>query len=194
MVWFWDGLQFSSVSPTEDGVVVNNKLSEEEKATLQVIFLEIDNIFYSSGNIFGNCSQALKSSKPGIAFSWGDTNQNSYEQLFFICFHFGTNNFEHVWLQFWVYCFQNLYSTVFKNWIQTQFCLVLKIFFLFGECFQNNFVKLLYLNSAENTKKLFSKKLDLSNARTVFALEINIRKQLPNITTRGGAANLWIQI
>ena len=47
MVWFWDGLQFSSVSPTEDGVVVNNKLSEEEKATLQVIFLEIDNIFYS---------------------------------------------------------------------------------------------------------------------------------------------------
>jgi hypothetical protein len=71
------------------------------------------------------------------------------------------------------------------------FCLVLKIFFLFGECFQNNFVKLLYLNSAENTKKLFSKKLDLSNARTVFALEINIRKQLPNITTHGVGPQIY---
>lgn len=40
-------LQFSSISPTEDGAVVNNKLSEEEKATLQVIFLEISNNFYS---------------------------------------------------------------------------------------------------------------------------------------------------
>ena len=40
-------LQFSSISPTEDGAVVNNKLLEEEKATLQVIFLEISNNFYS---------------------------------------------------------------------------------------------------------------------------------------------------
>lgn len=35
-------LQFSSVSPTEEGKVVNN-LSEEDKATLQVIFLKKSN-------------------------------------------------------------------------------------------------------------------------------------------------------
>ena len=87
-------LQFSSISPTEDGAVVNNKLSEEEKATLQVIFLEISNNFYSwvtyqekknllLSSILGNCSQELRSTKQVIAFSFslGDSYQNAYEQL-----------------------------------------------------------------------------------------------------------------
>ena len=94
-------LQFSSISPTEDGAVVNNKLSEEEKATLQVIFLEISNNFYSwvtyqekknllLSSILGNCSQELRSTKQVIAFSFslGDSYQNAYEQLLLLLLFF----------------------------------------------------------------------------------------------------------
>ena len=105
MVWFWDDLQFSSVSPTEDGAVVNNKLLEEEKATLQVI-LEISNNFYSwvtyqekrnllLSSILGNCSQELRSTKQVIAFSFslGDSYQNAYEQLLLLLFLIGNVKF-----------------------------------------------------------------------------------------------------
>lgn len=45
-------MQFSSVNSTEEGKVVSNKLSEEEKATLEVIFLKMAISFILSCRYF----------------------------------------------------------------------------------------------------------------------------------------------